>query len=104
MMKKHVKVLKIIHLVCRDKERMIERLRKRALKENRADDAKEEVIRKRWAVYEKETFPVLDCYPRELVAEVDAIGSPARVLQQILACIVPVQEEHFQNPIGGEKR
>lgn len=104
MMKRYIKVLKIIHLVCRDKEKMIERLRRRALKENRVDDAREEVIRKRWQVYEKETFPVLECYPKEVVAEVDAIGSPASVLQHILEHVVPVQEAHYSNPIAGEQK
>lgn len=104
MMKRHIKVLKIIHLVCRDKEKMIERLRRRALKENRVDDAREEVIRKRWQVYEKETYPVLECYPSSVIAEVDAIGSPASVLQHILEHVVPVQEEHYSNPIGGEQK
>jgi hypothetical protein len=56
LLEKHLNVLKIIHLVCPDKEEMIKRLRRRALKENRIDDAKEEVIRKRWEVYERETF------------------------------------------------
>lgn len=100
MMKKYIKVLKIIHLVCRDKDKMIERLQRRALKENRADDAKLEVIRRRWEVYEKETFPVLEVYPKEVIAEVDAMGSPAKVFQQILTHLVPVQEAHFQNPFG----
>ncbi|MFN7021014.1 MAG: adenylate kinase family protein [Phycisphaerales bacterium] len=98
MMKKYVKVLKIIHLVCRDKELMIDRLRRRALKENRADDAKEDVIRRRWQVYETETYPVLECYDRSIISEVDAIGSPARVLQHILEHVVPVQETHFRKP------
>lgn len=96
----HLDVLKIIHLVCRDKEEMIVRLRKRALKENRHDDAKEDVIRKRWSVYEAETYPVLECYPGDIVAEVDAIGSPAAVLQKILEVLVPVQEKHFQNALA----
>ncbi len=100
IMKKYIKVLKIIHLVCRDKEKMIERLRRRALKENRVDDAKEDVIRRRWAVYEAETYPVLECYPKETIAEVDAIGSPASVLQHILGHVVPVQETHYTNPIA----
>jgi adenylate kinase len=104
MMKKHIKVLKIIHLVCRDKEQMIERLQRRALKENRADDAKIEVIRRRWEVYERETYPVLECYDPKLVAEVDAIGSPARVLQHVLEQVVPVQEVHFKNPIAGDNK
>lgn len=100
MMKKHIKVLKIIHLVCSDKEKMIERLQRRALKENRADDAKIETIRRRWEVYERETFPVLEVYPKEIIADVDAMGSPASVLQKILTHIVPVQEQHFTNPIA----
>jgi adenylate kinase len=98
----HINVLLVIHLVCPDKEEMILRLRRRALKENRIDDAKEEVIRKRWDVYERETFPVLAYYPKTIVREVDATGSPGRVLQHILESVVPVQESHFSNPITGE--
>ncbi len=100
IMKKHIKVLKVIHLVCPDKDKMIERLQRRAIKENRADDAKVDVIRRRWEVYERETFPVLECYEKKIIAEVDAMGSPANVLQQILTHIVPVQETHFRNPIA----
>ncbi len=102
LLEKHVNVLMVIHLVCPDKEEMIQRLRRRALKENRVDDAKEDVIRKRWGVYEKETFPVLSYYPSRIIREVEATGSPARVLEHILECVVPVQEQHFHNPITGE--
>ncbi|MCE7973657.1 MAG: nucleoside monophosphate kinase [Leptolyngbya sp. PLA1] len=102
LLEKYINVLEIIHLVCRDKEEMIKRLRRRALKENRIDDAKEEVIRKRWEVYERETFPVLKFYPRAIIREVEATGSPAAVLDQILTHVVPVQEKHFTNPITGE--
>ena len=98
LLEKHLKVLKVVHLMCPDKERMIERLRRRAIKENRADDAKEEVIRMRWDVYEQETFPVLECYPKDTIATVNAMGSPAAVLQHILECVVPVQDAHFANP------
>jgi len=103
LVEKHIHVLQVIHLVCPDKEEMIKRLRRRALKENRIDDAKEEVIRRRWQVYEDETFPVLKHYPARLISEVAATGSPARVLEHILECVVPIQESHFKNPITGEK-
>ena len=103
LLDRHLKVLQIIHLVCRDKERMIERLRRRAIKENRADDAKEDVIRKRWEVYEAETFPVLKHYPPHVISEVNAMGSPAAVLQHILECVVPVQDAHFANPGSNEE-
>ena len=102
LMKKYIHVLLVVHLVCPDKEEMIKRLRRRALKENRVDDAKEEVIRRRWQVYEKETFPVLDFYSRDVVREVDAVGSPARVLEHILQHIVPVQESHFRNSLADD--
>lgn len=102
LLSRYVEVLQIIHLVCRDKEQMIKRLRRRALKENRVDDAKESVIRKRWAVYEKETFPVLEYYPKGIIREVDATGSPGRILDRILEWVVPTQESHFSNPISGE--
>ncbi|MBX3321895.1 MAG: nucleoside monophosphate kinase [Phycisphaeraceae bacterium] len=101
LMKQHINVLQIIHLVCRDKEKMVERLQRRALKENRHDDAKEDVIRRRWEVYERETRPVLDCYPASIIREVDAMGSPAAVLQHVLGEVVPVQETHFSNPVDG---
>lgn len=98
LLAKHLDVLKVIHLMCPDKEKMMERLRRRAIKENRADDAKEDVIRRRWGVYEDETFPVLECYPKDMIAEVDAMGSPAEVLGKILGIVVPVQNEHYLGP------
>ncbi|MDX2132663.1 MAG: nucleoside monophosphate kinase [Planctomycetota bacterium] len=103
LLEKHINVLQVIHLVCPNKEEMVQRLHRRALKENRFDDAKEDVIRKRWQIYEKETFPVLEYYRADLVREVDATGSPARVLEHILEWVVPIQEAHFNNPITGEK-
>ncbi len=101
LLSNNIEVLEIVHLVCSDKEKMVERLRRLALKENRADDAREEVIRHRWEVYERETAPVLDFYPPEIIKRVDAVGSPASVLQHILEVVVPVQESHFCNPISG---
>ena len=96
IIEKHIKVLKVIHLVCGDEAAMFERLRRRALKENRFDDANEATIRRRWAVYEKETKPVLDFYDRDTIMEVDSMGSPARVLHDVLEVVVPIQDAVFQ--------
>lgn len=101
IMDEYIEVLLIVHLTCRDENKMFDRLRKRALKENRADDAREEVIRKRWKVYQDETRPVLEHYPSAIIREVDAIGSPAEVLQHILEMVVPIQNKHFANKLGG---
>lgn len=96
MLKDDLSVLAIIHLICKDQDEMVKRLRRRALKENRRDDAKEEVIRHRWKIYEEETSPVLAQYPKDIVHQVDAMGSPACVLQHILGELVPVQDTHFR--------
>src|SRR4030095_10647055 len=67
-----LEIMKVIHLRCTDMKKMVERLRRRALKENRLDDANDKVIQHRLEVYEKETRPVLANYPAEKVAQVDA--------------------------------
>jgi adenylate kinase len=95
LMDQHIEVLRIVHLVCRDEQAMMERLRRRALKENRHDDADEKVIRRRWEVYASETRPVLEHYSADLVCEVDAVASPVRVLRSVLDIILPIQEAHF---------
>lgn len=90
-----IHVLKVIHLTCSDQEAMFERLRRRALKENRADDADERVIRNRWSVYEAETAPVLGHYAADQIEAVESIGSPAQVLLAILKIVEPIQDRHF---------
>ena len=95
IMQKHIEVMRVIHLVCHNQEAMYERLRRRALKENRFDDADEKVIRNRWAVYQSQTHPILDYYPSNQVVEVDSVGAPALVLRDILDIVAPVQNEHF---------
>lgn len=97
LVEQHVEVLKIVYLKCSDTEAMIHRIRRRAIRENRADDAQEEIIRRRFEVYERETKPVLEHYPPKLIAEVDAIGSPASVLLETLKHVVPVQNAHFRH-------
>src|SRR5207302_10617627 len=91
IVEEHIEVLKIVHLKCADTESMIHRIRRRAIRENRVDDAHEDIIRKRFHVYEQETKPVLEYYPQKLKAEGDAMGSPAEVLMNILNWVVPAQ-------------
>lgn len=84
----HVDVQAVFHLVCSDEAVMVDRLRRRALKENRFDDASDDVIRRRWDVYERESSPVLKTFRPELVEPVDAIGSPASVLYNVLGTLI----------------
>lgn len=62
----------ILHLVVTDLDAMVARMKGRAETEGRADDADEEVIRNRFAVYDRETAPVLGHYDPALVHDVDA--------------------------------
>jgi adenylate kinase len=89
-----IDVVKVIHLVCSDLSKMIERLRRRALRENRFDDASDEVIRRRLEVYERDTRPVLNYYSPERVVRVEATMSQIRVLSRLVEFLVPLKEEH----------
>ena len=89
-----IDVQKVIYLRCSDLSKMVERLRRRALKENRFDDANDEVIHRRLVAYENQTRPVLDYYPKEKIHEVDATMSQIRVLRDILEVLVPIKERH----------
>ena len=95
LMEQHVEVLKIVHLTCDDPKAMFDRLYRRARKEGRHDDTDEQVIKRRWNVYEQETRPVLAHYPADLIEAVNAIGTPSQVLAQVLKVLAPIQSEQF---------
>jgi adenylate kinase len=65
-------------------DKLVERLQRRALRENRLDDANIQVIRERLETYERETRPVLDYYGPELVRTIDSTKTPIDVLRDIL--------------------
>ncbi|MCC7349175.1 MAG: nucleoside monophosphate kinase [Phycisphaerales bacterium] len=88
-----IDVVKVIHLVA-DPEKMVERLRRRALKENRIDDASDTVIRRRMEVYDRDTAPILRYYPADKIALVEATMSMIRVLSEIIKIIAPLKEQH----------
>lgn len=97
LVKPYLDVERVVHLVCSDEEAMIHRIKRRAIRENRADDANEEVIRRRFDVYHTESQPVLAQYPDSIIQQVDAIGSPAQVLADILNVVIPVQNKVFRD-------
>jgi adenylate kinase len=90
-----IDVLAVVHLNAKDKEAMVARLRERAIKQNRADDAKEDVVRNRLDIYERETRPVLDVYDDALVHDVDAINTMAMVMSEVLSVIAPIHAAHL---------
>jgi adenylate kinase len=86
LMENLIDVRRVFHLSCPNRDELVRRLRKRAIKDNRFDDASEEVIRKRLATFEEETKPVLNFYS-SLVTSVDALQPPVKVLKDILEMI-----------------
>lgn len=89
-----IDVKKVFHLSCPNRETLFARLKKRALKDNRLDDANEEVIQRRLAIYEEESKPVLEHYSKDRVCMVDATQPPAKVLFDILAQVDGVDGQH----------
>lgn len=93
LLKNEIDVIKILYLRSSDTNKMVERLRRRALKESRFDDANDAVIRRRMETFEKDTRPVLDFYPPEIVTRIDAMNTQIEVLAEIIQELIPVKNE-----------
>jgi adenylate kinase len=85
LMDEHIDVKRLYYLDCEDKEKMYLRLKRRALHENRLDDASDTTIQNRLYVYEAETAPVLSHYPAKTICRVDTGRTPIEVLADILS-------------------
>jgi adenylate kinase len=88
-----IDVIQIFHLKINDTVKAMERLRARALRENRLDDMSDEVIQRRLQTYYKETFETLRCYPNELIFDVDAGRRAIDVL-----CDIANKLAHIKRP------
>jgi adenylate kinase len=92
IMQETIEVRRIFHLACPDRKALVTRLRKRALKDNRFDDASEDVIRRRLETYEQESKPVLDFYAQtfgpEIIHQIDATQPPVKVAYELLKTVV----------------
>ncbi|MCK4658461.1 MAG: nucleoside monophosphate kinase [Phycisphaerae bacterium] len=88
LLRELIEVLRVIHLCIEDQEILVKRLKGRALKSNRPDDADESVIRKRIEVYEAETTPVLNTLDSQLISKINADQPPLAVLRDIAEVLV----------------
>jgi adenylate kinase len=88
MLKDTLKVVAIFYLRCTNEKALVQRLQRRALKENRLDDANLDVIRERQVTYERETKPVLDFYDKKIEHRINADQPPHKVLFDLLKHIV----------------
>ena len=88
ILKDTLDVVAVFYLKSADEDKLVHRIQRRAIKENRLDDANLSIIRDRLHVYEKETKPVLKFYGRHLVYQINADQPPAKVLVDILRRVV----------------
>jgi len=84
MLDRTLDVKAVFYLHCTNFDSLVQRLQRRALKENRLDDANLEVIRHRLDVYDQETKPVLKFYGAKRVHRISSDQSPIKVLRDIL--------------------
>jgi adenylate kinase len=99
MLDQYIEVVKLICLrAVHNRDEMVRRLKSRALKENRLDDANEKTIQHRLEVYDRESRPVLAHYPGEIRVDVDALQSPIEVAHDILSAILGRLQEMREVP------
>ena len=79
-----VDVKAVLNLACSNYEDLVQRMKKRAIKEGRKDDADENIIRERFATYDRQTLPLLEFYGSKLVQTLNAMQSPISVLKDVL--------------------
>ena len=102
LMDPFIDVRKVFHLSCPDRSNIVARLKKRAIKDNRLDDANEEVIRKRLETYQRESKPLLEHYGDGLIVNIDATDAPIVVLNTIVSHIVDGRNADFvAEAVGG---
>jgi adenylate kinase len=87
MLRNLLEVRVVLYLSCPVMNKLVARLQRRALRENRLDDANIDVIRQRLKTYERETKPVLDFYGPGIVKTIDSTQTPTRVLLDILRAL-----------------
>lgn len=83
----YIEVQRLLYLECTDPEALITRLKRRALHENRLDDANEDVIRARLEAFEEETAPVIAYYPAAQVVPLNGVQTPLQVLQDVVGAM-----------------
>jgi adenylate kinase len=105
-MEEDIDVVQVFHLSCPDRSELARRLRKRALKENRFDDANEDTIQRRIKTYEDESKPILEYYSQgkyaggKFVSDIDASQVPLKVFHDVTSRIMELdawkQVEHLR--------
>ena len=83
-----------VHILL-EKDESLRRIRGRAEKEGRVDDADEEKVLRRIALFEEKTMPVIEKYVSEgKMIEVDGDGAVEEVYERMLEAVAKASEEN----------
>jgi len=88
MLDDFLNVVAVFYMRSGNIKNLVTRLQRRALKDNRLDDANMDVIRARLKTYERETKPVLNYYGKKIVHLINTDGTPPQTFSKILRHIV----------------
>jgi adenylate kinase len=88
MLRDFLDVVAVFYMCSANFENLVKRLQRRALKDNRLDDANLDVIRARLKTYEEETKPVLNFYGKKIVHQINTDGTPPQTFSKILRHVV----------------
>lgn len=91
MLRKFIQVVAVFYLCSANFENLVARMQRRALKDNRLDDAHIDVIRARLKTYEAETKPVLNFYGQKVVHRINTDGTPPQTFAKILRQVIKLR-------------
>lgn len=87
MVESDLDVRLILSLDCPDRDVLVQRLYGRALIEHRVDDAREDIIRRRFRVYDEQTNATLSHYSDDMIVRIDVSLPPHKILLDICQAI-----------------
>jgi adenylate kinase len=96
LLNKFVRVIRIFKLSVYNEQLVVDRLRKRALAQGRADDASDEVIQHRLGVYRQETEACIRTYPGTILTRIHANQPIFDVHFDIIHALAKMRDIHFK--------
>jgi len=88
MLQEFVRVVAVFYMCSGNLKNLVARMQRRALKDNRLDDANLDIIRERLKTYDRETKPVLSFYGRKIVHRINTDGTPPQTFSKILRHVI----------------
>jgi adenylate kinase family enzyme len=98
-----VAICGVFCLDCGNPDILVRRLQQRFTLDARSDDANQRVIQQRLRLFHKQTQPLIDAYPKEIVFHIDASQRPESVLCAVLKSLSQIRNRGIvchREPVG----